>query len=521
MTRKKSSYAEKHASAAPEIVSLSSFFHEDNQDLLKVMYAPYNFFDNFLDLPYPRQIAMIEMFRDITRGNIIISPRKNKQTMLDLTYKELEQIHWMTDSYYEEGNAYFPISDDEKKLVRMEYYGSIDKRRDDELSPFYKYFKKKQNRGKFRLKDYDLSASPMWRVFNQFESFRSIAPNVRRYLYQQGFNPDVLKVMSVSDYCDVIHTIYAQNPDSIKARFLPIGYKNRFVMNFMRRCGKDLEQKLIGRGIDERKVKSLCRMMAQYGLCDVERVTITETHFTQRVLDDLKAHRYDVSAYNIGDPISENVMKQVFDDNNEHLLLARDENGIPLSKEDLPRFEVHHKNAVKFANSGDYLAKVNYNNNLMLVEKEIHRAYYHGFDHTVLVNDTNERYFSRINCASPDLCMINGFDIHKDMIFYDLERNVSARNRAAIDRANVVNYYDMQLNRLNNIPEIADKYGIEYFKADLKNEYKNLLNLTKFKVSIPDAEVQTFEEMFSPKPRQRKKGKKQPMIPPTKTGNER
>ncbi|MBQ9271723.1 MAG: hypothetical protein IJ218_05630 [Alphaproteobacteria bacterium] len=521
MSRNKSSYAEKHLPHIADETGVFAEFMKKDKDLLETMRSPYDFETKFLKLPYQRQIAMIDMFRNITTGKLVISPRQIKQTLLDLTYEELEHLHWLTGSYYEEGNAYFPIADDEKKLVRMECYGTIDARREHELSPYYKFFKKPENRGKFRLKDYDLLQSPMWKVFNQFESFRSIAPKVRRYLYEQGFNPDALKVMSVNDYCDVIHSIYAKSPDSMKARFLPFGYKNKFVMNFMKHCGKELEQHLLKRGLDKRKVVSLCRMMTQYGICDVDHVTITETHYTERILADLKAHNYDVSKYKVGDKIAEDFLDKVFANNQENLLLARDEKGLTLSKDDMPRYEVHHKNAVKFAHSGDYLAKVNYNNNLMLVEKEIHRAYYHGFDHIIQVNDNNEKYFSRLNSTIPEMCMIDGFNPDTDMFFYNLEKNTSSKRRAINDKKNVVNYYDMQFERLNNIPQIAEKYGIEYSKIDLNNEYKGLQELTQFKVNISKKDLKVFEEFFTTN-KSVKNTKKNKNIPQIKnTGNER
>ena len=533
MGQKKSSYAEKHALHTSVSATFFSEFINQNKDLLEVMRSPHQFDKKFLALPYQRQIAMIDMFHNITSGNLDISQRQVKQTLLDLAYEELEHLHWMTGSYYESGNAYFPIADDEKKLVRMECYGTIDARREHELSPCYKFFKKPENKGKFKLKDYNLSTSPMWRVFNQFEGFRSIEPKVRRYLYTQGFNPDALKVMTVNDYCDVIHSIYAKTQESMKARFLPLGYKNKFVMKFMKHCGKEFEQHLLKRQLDPRKVNALCRTMSLYGLCDVDRIVVTETHFTARVLEDLKKHNYDISEFHIGDRISNEFINQVFDKNEENLLLARDENGLILSKEDMPHFEVHHKNAVKFAHSGDYLAKVNYNNNLMLVEKEIHRTYYHGGDQIIQVNDTNEKFFSRLNSTIPEMCMIDGFNTSTDMFFYDLEKNPSARQRAQNDRKNVVNYYEMQYNRLNNISEITDKYGIEYPKTDLNNEYRNLRELSLFKVNISKEDLKIFEEFFATaqynrKNRKNKNDKKDtndkqqaPIIPNIKTGKER
>ncbi|MBR3675560.1 MAG: hypothetical protein IKN71_00280 [Alphaproteobacteria bacterium] len=498
MSRKKSSYAAKHSEVIADNSVMSNEFVRNNPDLWEVLRNPAEFENNFLKLSYSRQIAMVDFFKDVMYENIVISPAKIKKMFMNLTYDNLETIHMMTGSFYEEGNVYFPISEDEKKLVRMECYGTIDARREHELSPCYKFFCKKENRGKYKLKDYALETSPMWRVFKQFESFRRVESSVRRHLYQQGINPDALRVMSVNDFCDVIHQIYAESPSAMKAHFLETGYKNRFVMNFMRACGKDLANHLLKRGIDERKVASLCRMMRKYGRCEVDSLVVTETHYTQRILDDLEARRYDVSALKVGDPITEEMTERLFNNDQEHLLLARDENGRPLSKDDLPRYEVHHKNAVKFANDGDYLAKVNYNSNLMLVEREMHRAYYHGFDNIVQVAKNNERYFSRVNTPAPNMCLIDGFNDETDIFFYDLEANSAAQKRMQEDKKYVVNYYERQIERLNHIPEIATRYQIEYSKNDLSNEHKNLQKLLQVKISVPAEDIKTIEEWFAP-----------------------
>ena len=524
MSRKKSSYAAKHSSFVPDNQVPFNKFLEQNADLCDVMRNPAEFEERFLQMPYPRQIALIDLFKGIMHNNIVISPAKVKKMFMDLTYYNLEKIHWLTGSFYEEGNAYYPIADDEKKLVRMECYGTIDARREHELSPCYKFFTKPENCGKFRLKDYQLQNSPMWRVFRQFESFRSIEPKVRRALYNQGINPDVLKVMSINDYCDVIHRIFAERPTDMKARFLPIGYKNKFVMNFMKTCGDDLAQHLLNRGIDERKVSSLCLAMKKYGVCDIDSLVITETHYTKRVIDDLKKHGYPVNDDQLGEPIADYIIDTVFANNKEHLLLARDDNGVPLKKDDLPRYEVHHKNAVKFANEGDYLAKVNYNNNLMLVEREMHRAYYHGFDNIVQVAKNNECYFSRINTSVPSMCLIDGFDAKTDIFYYDLEANQSARKRADADKKHVINYYEMSLERLNSIPEVADQYRIEYSKNDLNNEHKNLLKLLQVKISVPAEDIEAIEKWFAPQQfthRQKRFERKGKAVPPHNGGPER
>ena len=521
MSRKKSSYAAKHNSFLPSAAELSSTFIKENADLWDVLRANSEFEQKFLELPYPRQIATVDLISGIMRNKVVMSPEKLHEMLLDMAYDYIERIGWICNSYYDEGNIYYPLSDDEKKLVRMECYGSIDARREHELSSCYKFFCKTSNRGKFRLKDYDLAQSPMWRVFNQFEGFRTIAPNVRRYLYKQGINPDALKVMSVSDFCDVIHKCFAPTPQSMKAIFLQTGYKKRFVKSFMRECGKKLYAQLCSSGLDERKVASLCRRMSKDGCCDIGSLVITEINFTPRIINDLKGTEYYNDDFKVGDKIPQELTDRLFWDNKESLLLARDENGVTLNKDDMPNFEVHHKNAVKFANDGDYLAKVNYPTNLVLVEREMHRAYFHGFDEIEEVAKNNEMYFSRINMCDLRVALLNGFE-HK--IYCNWEKNTQLQKRMKEDKKNVVNYYEMQMQRFNNIPDIANQYNIGYSKNDLNNERKNLLNLLQDKINVSAEDVQIFTDWIEPEikiKKQRKSKRRKPKNFPTKQGNER
>ena len=409
MVRKRKSYAEKHFNYIPSSSEMTSTFVRENQDLWETLRNTADFEENFSKLEYSRQIALIDLLSGIMHNTITISPEKLSKKVLSQSYDCLEMIGWKCGSYYDDGNIYYPLSDDEKKLVRMECYGSIDARRDHELSSCYKFFCKDTNKGKFKLKSYDLTQSPMWRVFSQFESFRLIAPNVRRYLYRNGINPEALKIMSVNDFCDVIHKAFAKTPESMKSLFLKTGYKKRFVKSFMKERGKLLYQRLLDDGLDKRKVASLCRRMAKDGCCDIPSLIITEINFTPRIIKDIENTKYYDKNYKVGDEIPYELIDNMMRDDRENILVARDENGLPLNKDDMPRFEVHHKNAVKFANDDDYLAKINYPSNLVLVEHEMHRAYFHGFDDTNEVARNNEQYFSRINMYDSNVVLLDGF----------------------------------------------------------------------------------------------------------------
>ena len=516
MASKKLTYAQKHTTAN-QATGISSSWLQDNQDLWDILKRPYFFTEQFSNLQYPRQIAMIDTFRNILSGKFKISPEKLQNSLALAAQTHLEDIHYLTCSQYDAGNQYYAMSDDEKKIVRMECYGTIDRRKEHELSICYKFFCQTNQRVKHRLKDYDLQSSPMWRVFNQFASFRSIAPKVQKYLFRNHINPDALKVMTVNDFCDVIYKTFANKNDQYKAIFLEPSYKKRFVMSFMKACGDEFEKHLNSKGYDPRAVHALCRMMKQYGICDTSSVIVTETKYTDKIIKDLQGHKYNLSGAKPGDPISEEFTDLLFDRGQENLILARDENGVPITADGLPQFEVHHKHAVKFAKDGEYLAKVNYEPNLMLVESEMHRAYYHGFDLLVPVAPNNECYYSRINTTIPTMCMIDGFSPETDIFYYDFE-NTEFYRRQKEDMQNVVNYYDMQAERLNNIPQIAEKYGINYSKNDIKQEKSNLEKLLGVNIQIPEADIQAFENWAEPQKKFRKRNK----IPALKKqGNEK
>ncbi|MBP5215846.1 MAG: hypothetical protein J6039_04745 [Alphaproteobacteria bacterium] len=467
-------YLQKHSVPQPGMTPLQVWAAQ-NPDLVAVLEDPYHFEDNFLELPYARQIALIDLFNSIVKDNLTSSPSKLKKEFEYMAIEHLQKIQWLTCTYYDEGNSYYPISDDEKKLVRMEAYGTIDRRREHTLSPMYRYFLRTGRRHKFLFREYDLHSSPMWRVFRQFESFRGIEIPVKKYLFKNRINPDALKVMTITDFCDVIYRAFAENENATFARFIDPGYKNRFVMRFMKKNAAQLEQHLIEKGNDPRSARSLCRMMSRYGICDLDSLVITEIKFTRRVLKDLKNKKYDISKFKLGEKIPEDFIDFVFENHDESALLARSKKGHPLSKEKLPRYQVHHTNAVKFSANGEYLAKSNYDENMMLVEERMHSSFFHGLDRIDRNNNLQERYFSRLNVSVPDMALIDGFDISKDAFFCDFANTAYSRNRAKADQENVVNYYQMALLRLDNMDEISCKYHFEYSSIEMDNE-RNILN---------------------------------------------
>lgn len=469
MRQKGSKYARKHRVEIPEPANEALFPHDsirqkisDNDRVVwDILCEPDHFEKRFSKLTYPQQILMV-----VTLHDIISLQEKKKQSgyareFAAMAEQHLQSIHKLTGSSLDEG-IYEPLSNDEKRIIRMDCYGKIDWRKSYQLSALYKYFKKSENFKQSKLSDYDLNNSPSWRVFRQFQSFRSISLKIKQFLYKSKINPDALKVMTVSDFCDVIYNAYKKHDGDRSAAFIlpENSIRIRLIRSFIQKCGNEFRMQLLQHGNDPRCVDSLCNALQRFGHCDTGSLLVTETYYTPRILKDLKRAGYDVAKIHIGDEIPQPFINELIDANKADLILARDESGKLLDKSRLPKLELHHKHAVQFSVSNGYLARANYPHNLVLVDSVMHAKYYHLFDRIVKQEKMNN-YFSRLNINSATAISIIGFN-RNDTICYDFEQTKEFQKRQAEDKFHVVNYLkEMEKRSLNEI-EIMEKYNIPY-----------------------------------------------------------
>jgi len=475
MKPKGSRYAQKHNVPHKNegAKTLKTKIAEDDAAIWDILYAPDNFMNRFDRLTYLQQINMI-----VTLNAIIKAQEKNPKSGFEADFAEsaqhcLNMIHKMMNSSFDVGN-YAPLADDEKRLIRMDCYGKINKRAPHQLSPLYKYFSKPENRRSARLSEYNFDLSPSWRVFNQFESFRSIMPKVKYYLYKQKINPDALKVMTVNDFCDVIYKAFKKDGSEEVACFAPPEKNVRAtqVKTFMRHCGKRFEQQLLHRGLDPRLVLSFCNALRRFGHSDINSLSVTEITYTPRVIKDLKKAGFDVSEIAVGDVIPQSFVNELIDMHRENLILARDNKGVFLSKDGLPRLELHHKHAVQFSSSNGYLARANYPNNLLLVESQIHAKYYHLFDQVVKSDQMNNMY-SRLNINEPTMASLIGFS-PDEATYFDFEQTTAFKKREETDKKCVVNYLKVMEERAENEMTIVDEYQIFYSEISLQRSARSI-----------------------------------------------
>ena len=441
----------------------------------------YNFISKFKQLNTDTQLEIVRLLHNIVKKEEN-SPSygEEKHYAEDARYF-LNNIYKLAGCSYDHSNFY-PLATDEKRLIRMECYGTINRRKECELGFLYKYFRKKSEPEKYSQSSYKLLASPSWKVFHQFESFRSIEPNIRKYLHKSGIHPDALQIMTVSDFCDVIYHAYKKDDNDIVANFLPKtecikSKQNRAIMKY---AGKEFEALLMKRRtsddkpIDERAVKSYCDMMRRFGCDDLNLLVITERNYTERTLNDLSNAGFDVSKLQIGMPIEQSFIDYLVDHNKADLILARDENGIPLSKDGLPQTQYHHNHSVMLARKEDTIAACDYPNNGVNVDVRIHQEFLHRFDKVMHTGGGVEQISARLNIQNKNMRVLLGFDAEKDALYCDLENTPEFRRRKVKDLKCKVNYFDMMQKRMQNEGKIIEKHQIDCSRSYIQEGYRNL-----------------------------------------------
>ena len=486
MNKKKISYKEKHKQKREKysnILPNDEYVNHVSNKFVLLLNSDKYFYNGFSTLSHQEQLTYIALLREYTKD------RNNVRH--SIAEKQLNVIHEKTGSSYEEGTC-APLFVDEKRLVRMDCYGSINRRREDQLSPLYKYFRERQGQKNYKLSLYDLDASPNWRVMTQFQSFRNIEDQIKLYMQKNKFHPDTLKVMTVSDFCDVIYNIFA-NKDAERAHFVEKEdcIRNRYVRSFMKNYGNNFRNLLLSKKIDERCVNSLCNQMKRFGACDLDGLVVTEIYHTPRTLKALKRNGYNVGKAKVGDKIPQKLVDELIDENKANLILARDRNGEPVDRYVLPRLEVHHGYAVKFTDS-ESLAASNYPNHLVLVESKMHQYYYHLFD-TLVKHDNMQTFFSHLNITDKQMRTRIGF-AENDAVFGDLENNQEFLERRQEDLLHKANYYECQAEYMNNVAIVIKKHNIkvnEYgyntynsMADELHSFIADKLELTEFKKTV-------------------------------------
>ena len=476
--------------------------------LMQILLEPTNFKKKFTDLKLDEQLAMNQLLAEISEHGKSENLKGFARDFAEGAEYLLDNIHQIAGTEYDKG-IFTKIHRDEKRLIRMECHGTINLRTPHQLSIFYKFFSKPENKGKWGLRAYDMKKSPMWRVFMQFESFRKITQDIRKYMQKNGINPDALKVMTVSDFCDVIFQAYQKSSKDTKVSFLPEGesIKAKYVKEFMQRCGdkyKKLKlEEASSRGVRPEAVESLCNAMRLWGVTEPSRITVTSFEYTPQIIKDLTKAGYDVKGIEVGSPIPQEFTDYLIMHRQEKLIQARDENGKLITTEGLEGEELHHIGAVLIAANNGYLARTDYPNMLVLLNPRFHGNYVHYFDRILKQND-EEEFYQRLTIKDKKTRLMLGFGKNK-CILADFENGAEFKKRETEDMLYVVNYNKMTAVRLKNEVEIAQKYKINYTKVAITQKLEEIKNIK----GTSKSDIQEFEGEYIKWLKEQKKNRRQ------------
>ncbi len=352
--------------------------------------------------------------------------------------------------------------------IRMDFYGTIDRLKEGlrtrELSSYYLYLLSHPLQKRPKTIEYDFESAPSWKLFSRFQSFRRIEKNLKTYLIKRKIDPQILQLMTPRDFSDLVVLSFQKTPNEQKVTFeKDITVRNEFVRDLAQRQGDQMADMLLEQGWDERYVKSMLNMMKRFGKYNSSKLVITETHFTERVLADLKKAKMLRKDFKLGEEIPQDFINMLIDDNKGDLIAARDENGHKLNGADFPSFEVHHKYAVSDAGDLRSVAYANYKNNLCLVTSDIHGLFIHRCDKAKQRGDAKS-YSKRLEFIDPNTVFVIGFK-PKERLVYDFNK-AKRTKRQVMDDRHIASYGECMKQLKRNQSAYDRVHNKEVFDVD-------------------------------------------------------
>lgn len=171
---------------------------------------------------------------------------------------------------------HYPLGKDEKHLIRMDFYGTINHPQHSKLSPSYreylKYGKNITAESKFNntvsaypLSSYDLSTSPSWALFRLFPRFQKLERRLTKTLQAMQIPPQQLSEMSVYDFSDALYRAHRKTEDSSDAHLF-LGARQAFVKDLFLKNEKWLRAYLTRKNVHPRYINALIKAAKGRGI---------------------------------------------------------------------------------------------------------------------------------------------------------------------------------------------------------------------------------------------------------------
>ena len=235
---------------------------------------------------------------------------------------------------------HYPLSNDEKHIIRMDFFGTINKPHSNKLSNIYQAYislkrkkmtfpnvsKKKNSKRKketaiptilnttYPIISYDLSISPSWKLFRLFPRFHKLESRMLKTIQELNIPPEQLSLLSVYDYSDLLYRTFKKSEDSTEAHLF-LGARQSFVKDVFNKHEQWIRNYLTRKKIHPRYIDILIKTAQSKGITGNINVTsdantymcefaITNNNdFQKFIIDSIKSDSY---ASDIRQQIKEN-----------------------------------------------------------------------------------------------------------------------------------------------------------------------------------------------------------------------
>ena len=336
----------------------------------------------------------------------ILSSSINRQER-DFIREEIKTLIRTWGLTYVDDLEHYPLSREEKHIIRMDFYGSINQTEKvpprTNLSERYLQFINAPQTQQAELppQDYNLDTSPTWQLFRQFPRFQKIESELKEQMHKMHIPAELLPAMNAYDFSDILYNYFKEDENSPKAHLF-LGARKSFIKDFIRHNENALKKYLTQINVDQRYIDALVDEMKRLGktsnimvMDPIKWKTLFKQYQKAGLIPTDEVYTPDVPQK----------YKELIKEHNDYFKVAvLDKEGKPLSG---PEFSVHHKTAVKDAATIPDLADVNKFENLCLTIDSPYHRILHSLDMTQTI-DKRESYKSRIY-MNKDIVFWGGF----------------------------------------------------------------------------------------------------------------
>ena len=193
---------------------------------------------------------------------------------------------------------HYPLSKDEKHIIRIDFFGRVNQPRMTDLSAIYKKYlspsqksiskentaansstKKKRGKRKehteepffqtttYALSEYNLAESEAWKLYRLFPRFHNLEHKMLQTIQNLHISPEDLKKLSVYDFSDILYRTFCKKEGSQDAHLF-LGARQAFIKDIFKKNEKWIRTYLQRLNVHPRYIDALIKSAQSKGVCN-------------------------------------------------------------------------------------------------------------------------------------------------------------------------------------------------------------------------------------------------------------